>query len=200
MIRPAAPLAALALLAVPAAALAEDRAGDGDWTVDGEASVLNVFSLKDGEVAEQHAFTRLSGGVAASGEARVEVSLASIATGIEIRDERMREMLFQVADWPLAEIRAQVNPAAFEGLVPGQAARVETVLTVEAYGESADYPAALVVSRIDQDRAAVSTADPIVVRAGDFGYGDGIDALRDVAGLDSISYDVPVVFLLVLDR
>lgn len=193
MKRPAALVAALAALAAPAA-FAQD------WTVDGEASAVNFFSLKNDQVAERHAFTGLSGGVAADGGARIEISLASVATGIEIRDQRMRDMLFHVADWPLAEVRARVDLSAFEELAPGQAALTDVTLTVDAYGESADYRASLVVTRLGADRVAVSTAHPVMLRAGDFGYGDGIDMLREVAGLDSISSDVPVVFLLVLER
>ncbi|MEM6441414.1 MAG: YceI family protein, partial [Pseudomonadota bacterium] len=111
-----------------------------------------------------------------------------------------RDMLFQVADWPLAEVSAQVDPAAFEALAPGQGAVAEVTLTVETYGETAEYPASLAVTRLAQDRVAISTVSPILVSAGDFGYGDGVDSLREVAGLDAISPDVPVVFLLVLER
>lgn len=180
------------LLAAPASAQV--------WTVDPEASALNFFSLKNDEIAEQHAFTGLSGSVAADGTARIEISLASVASGIDIRDQRMRDMLFQVADWPLAEVSAQVDPAAFEALAPGQGALAEVTLTVETYGETAEYPASLAVTRLAQDRVAISTVSPILVSAGDFGYGDGVDSLREVAGLDAISPDVPVVFLLVLER
>ena len=192
MIRSVAATLMLCLLAAPALA--------GGWTVAAEKSALNVFSLKNDEIAEQHAFTQLSGTVAEDGAAAIDVSLASIDSGIEIRDQRMRDMLFQVADWPLARITARTEPAAFEALSPGQARQVELNLTVDANGESADYPAQLVVPRLREASVAVSPQEPLLVRAGDFGYGDGIDALREVAGLDAISPTVPVVFVLVLER
>ena len=40
----------------------------------------------------------------------------------------------------------------------------------------------------------------MIVSAGDFGLGEGIEVLRDVAGLASISAAVPVTFNLVFTQ
>lgn len=178
----------------PAAAVA------ADWTLVPDASRLAFVSVKDGDVAETHAFTGLSGGVDAEGAAQVSISLASVATGIDIRNERMRDLLFRVADFPLAEVRAATDPAAFAGLGTGDRTALDLEIEVDAQGMTAVYYAELSVTRLGEDRVAVATSAPILVDAADFGLTEGVDELRWIAGLDSISTAVPVTFDLVLER
>ena len=63
--------------------------------------------------------TRLIPALGADGAARVEIDLASVNTGVEIRDERMREIFFQVADFPSATVTAQLDPQQFAALDSG---------------------------------------------------------------------------------
>ena len=65
------------------------------WTLNGDDSTLSFISTKAVNVAEIHKFTTLSGGVDDTGNVTgISIALASVDTGIEIRDDRMREMLF----------------------------------------------------------------------------------------------------------
>ncbi|MEO0680830.1 MAG: YceI family protein [Pseudomonadota bacterium] len=196
MIRRAAPALALALLlaAVAAPALA------GGWAVDSAASAFAFVSVKNGEIAEAHSFGELTGEVHEDGAAEVRLGLGSVETGIEIRNARMREMLFQVADHPLAMIHADIDLAAYDAMAVGERRMEVREIAVAANGEQAFYMAHLAITRIGEDRVAVSSALPILVEASDFGYGAGLEALRAVAGLDSISPAVPVTFDLVLAR
>lgn len=45
----------------------------------------------------------------------------------------------------------------------------------------------------------VTSAQPVIINATDYGLTDGINKLRDLAGLPSISYAVPVTFTLHLN-
>ncbi len=65
------------------------------WTLDNTDSRLSFVTVKAQNVAEVHSFTQLSGEVDSTGIATVTIQLASVDTLIEIRDERMREVLFQ---------------------------------------------------------------------------------------------------------
>ena len=83
------------LLLLPLQVLAE-------WVLDPAASSLTFASTKNGEITEQHRFTQLAGSVRDNGEARLTINLASVDTRIPIRDERMRDLLFQVTQFPSA--------------------------------------------------------------------------------------------------
>ena len=113
----AAPLALAACAQAPAepAPLAE-----GAWSVDAGASSLAYVSVKAGEIAESNSFSGRSGSVSPEGAASVEIDLATIETKVDIRNERMRDIFFEVADHPTATVSAQIDPAAFDALALGE--------------------------------------------------------------------------------
>lgn len=189
------------LLAAAVAALAAAApAHAAGWVVASDASSIGFVSIKNGDTAEVHEFGALTGEVMDDGAAVVAISLASVDTRVDIRNERMREVLFKVGEFPLATVRAEVDLAAFEALSVGDRAATEAELTVSANGAEAGYDAVLNVTRIGEDRVAVSAAEPIVIEAADFGYEVGLEMLREIAGLDSIAPVVPVTFDIVLTR
>ncbi|MEM9010488.1 MAG: YceI family protein [Pseudomonadota bacterium] len=174
--------------------------GASAWTLDSDVSSVSFVSMKNAEVAEAHSFGSVAGSVDDSGKAVVEITLASVNTGIDIRDERMRDHLFDVASTPLAVVTADVGLDALEDLAVGARKTVELPLTVAAHGSEISYDADVHVTRISEDRVAVSSITPVIVEAFDFAYEDGVEQLREIAGLDSIQFAVPVGFDLVFQR
>lgn len=185
-------LAALiaASLAVPAAA----------WTLDGSASSLSYVSIKNADTAEANLLPGLSGGVDADGQAEIEIALSSVETYVDIRNERMQEHLFNVAEHPVATVSAALDMAAMQEIEPGGTVSHDFPLTVSANGTSAEYNAKALVSRLGEDRVQVTAREPVIVYAEDLGYGAGLETLREIAGLDSIQPAVPVTFTLVFTR
>ncbi|MEE4185304.1 MAG: YceI family protein [Gammaproteobacteria bacterium] len=166
------------------------------WKLDGERSRLSFISVKNAAVGESHTFKSLVGFVNAGGSAQVGIDLNSVDTAIPIRDERMRELLFETGSYPSANITTEVDPAVMQHA--RAAPTVTTVsLLVELHGKSATYDATVVVSAGEDGSLHVATREPIVLDVGDFDLGTGVTALRTVAGLASISTSVPVSAYLV---
>lgn len=170
-----------------------------DWTLDNDASDLNFISIKASDIAEVHTFDQLEGTVEPDGSATVIVKLASVDTLIPVRDERMREMLFEVKVFPVATITTKVDPDVIAKLAPGDTAVVTAEVLVELHGEAAPLVMDLRVTRLTDSRIAVASVKPIVVNAGMFNLVDGVERLREVAGLPNISKAVPVTFYLTFD-
>lgn len=168
-----------------------------DWTLDPDQSSLNFVSIKNGNTAENHRFAELEGKVANSGQVTVGVHLASVDTKIPIRDERMQEMLFDTKKTPMAEITARVDIAGFEQMKEGAIANKDVNLTLSLHGKSMDYDILMQVVKLASGDIAVSTEQPLLVKAEDFGLAGGIEALREIAGLSSIATAVPVTANLV---
>lgn len=170
------------------------------WTLDPAASRLAYVSIKAGEVAENNRFDTLSGSVAADGTASLSIDLASVNTGVEIRDERMREVFFQVADNPAGTITAKLDPARFAGLAVGQSVLRPLKASVTIKGASADVETEVLVTRITEDRVLVVSAAPVIVSTDMFGLTDELGELRALAQLPSITPAVPVTFTLTFTR
>ena len=170
------------------------------WTVDSDASELSYVTVKQGDIAEVNTFENLTGSVSESGEAVIEVDLASVSTLVDIRDERMRDIFFVVADNPTATVTAQVDPAAFEALGVGESLQTTLDTTVSLKGAEASFDAEVTVTRAGEDRVLAVTDKPVVVYADALELTAGLAQLQELAGLDSITPAVPVSFSIAFER
>ena len=188
------PFAACAVLTLSACgeSVQPEAALDGAWVLDADASRVNFVTVKAGQVAESHRFPGLSGNVTAAGGAELVIDLASVDTAVDIRNERMQEFLFEVAQFPAATISASVDPAAFSALASGDSVTQTVDLSVDLHGMQSTMPADLVITRTGADTVLVETAKPLIVSAATFGLDGGVEQLRELATLDSITGQVPV--------
>jgi len=163
------------------------------------SSRLHFVSVKNDSVAEVHRFTNLSGSLNPAGAFELSVGLSSVDTAIPIRDQRMRELLFKVEHNAAARIFGSINSAASEVLTPPWPKTLDLAAEMAIAGAQQPINVQLIVTQIDQ-RLLVSSAAPLVLNTTQLGLGDGVEALREIAGLQSISPAVPVTFHLELER
>lgn len=173
---------------------------DGNWALDPAGSRLAYVSIKAGEIAEANRFEKLSGSVAADGTATLDIDLASVNTGVDIRNERMREIFFEVTQNPKASITARLEPAAFAGLAVGQSLTRPLKATVTIKGASQDVETEVLVTRVADGRVTVVPTAPVIVSTDMFGLTDELGELRALAQLPSITPAVPVTFSLAFTR
>jgi len=183
-------LMALTLLLAAGAARAQ-------WELDNDKSTVNFVSIKNDKVAEIHSFTSLVGYIGAAGKVQLGIDLDSVETLIPIRNERMRELLFDTARFPAAKISAQVDPVILTATADGGVVTADLPITLSLHGIEQTLTAPVVVVREGDNRLRVLTSRPVLVNAVDFGLDSGITALREIAGLKAISVAVPVTLQLV---
>lgn len=170
------------------------------WSLVADESMLTFVSIKNTHVAEVHRFHNLSGGVSKSGQLRLGVDLTSVDTQVPIRDERMREMLFETAQHPRATLSARLDPAVLQDLPVGQSKPISTEATLDLHGQSRPIQIEALVIRPSDRELLVTSLRPVIINAADFGLADGIEALRAVVELPNISLAVPVTFVLKFNR
>ncbi len=166
-----------------------------NWNLDAENSSLSFVTTKNGDFTETITFNTMSGQVNANGEASVLVPLISVNSEIPVRDERLQSILFEISEYPDLVVTANLDPDEMRSIKTGTPP-VSSVIdaTINLHGHKVTQNINVEVSRPKKDRIEVVNTTPIVIRAEDFGLKDGIDQLRDIAGLDSIAYTVPVSF------
>lgn len=169
------------------------------WTLNGDESTLSFISTKAVNVAEVHKFATLTGNVDDTGNIGISINLASVDTGIEIRDDRMREMLFDTETYASAQITAQVNTMMLDELAAGSSQSMAVEAELALHGQSIPMTFEVVVARMGNGDLLVMSQKPVVVNASLFNLADGVEALREIAGLPSISAAVPVSFVLSFD-
>ncbi|MCP8467733.1 YceI family protein [Pseudomonas sp. ZM23] len=181
-------LCALLLLASPLA-LAE-------WQLDGDTSRISFVSVKRGKMAEVQRFDQLSGQIDDKGAVRIIVPLASIDSGLALRDERMRNSFFEVERFPEATITSQLDLSLYDDLQVGQS-RSETIdFNLDLHGQQRRLKSEVLVSRPSEGRIEVATMEPLVLKLVDFDLEEKLEPLKEVANIPSITPEVPVFAVL----
>jgi hypothetical protein len=182
-------VATLALSGFMSSALAQ-------WELNGGLSDIEFISVKNAAVAESHSFSSVTGSVTAGGALSLEIALDSVETLIPIRNERMRKLLFETANFPLALVTAEVDEAVIKTAAGGGVLVTEIPINLELHGHEKAMMVPVVLAGTAGGGLLVVTTSPILVNAADFGLDVGIGLLQSAAGLDSIVTAVPVSFQL----
>jgi len=165
-----------------------------DWRVDPEGSHIGFASVKNDMIAENHTFTEVAGRVSATGAAEISITLASVETLIPIRNERMQTLLFNIAEFPMASVRSQVPTHELATMNTGESRVLNIDIMIDLHGAGVKNTVAVKVTSLGSDSFDVSSLGPIVVHASQFALSDNVEALRKIAGLQSIDLMVPVTF------
>jgi polyisoprenoid-binding protein YceI len=192
---PARPLIALLLCAVCGSSIA-------DWTLNSTDSRLSFSFVKKQHVVESGGFNQLNGTINIAGQASVTIGLKTVDTRVEVRDQRMREILFETKTHPLATYRAHLDPAALDQVLMDESGNQRLITLngkLELHGVSKPIDADVIVTKTGPNRISVDSARPMVVNAADYGLVAGLDKLQSIAGLAHIAHAVPVTFHLVFD-
>ena len=168
-----------------------------NWYLDGESSRLSFITTHNANVSNIHRFLVLHGKVERNGRAQVRIEMDSVNSAVPLRDERMRDVLFDFKHFPEAQITAQIDLQPINDLANGAQLELHLPVTVSLRGKQHTYEAQLLATRLDERRFQVVTLEPLMLQAEDFGLQPELEALRKIAGLSAISFSVPVGAVLI---
>lgn len=171
-----------------------------DWTLDNDQSHLSFVSIKKDSIAEAHTFDNLTGTVKDDGSFSVEVDLGSVKTKIDIRDQRMKEHLFEVDNYPTAMISGTLPKDVLKSLKKGKAVPITTDITIDLHGKKVTKPVLLKATKLNRKTVHVDTLEPIFINASEFGLEPGIAKLKELAMLPNIALAVPVTVDLIFQK
>lgn len=166
------------------------------WMLVENESSLSFVSTKNQHISEIHQFKTLKGEFSPQGKLLVEIDLASIDSGIGIRDTRMREKLFLVDKFPSANLTAQL-PDSVLTLAKGSSISVTLPAELSLMGIKKTITTTVQVTRKADNGIVTTSTQPILISAADFGLTSGVEILQKLAGLSGIGLTVPVSFNLV---
>jgi len=155
---------------------------------------VGFASVKNKTIAENHRLSGLTGSVGSDGEALVSIDLATVETLVPIRNERIREILFEVANFPSATIQTKLDMDQINSISSGETEGLRIPLSIGLKSIKISKSVMVKVVRSGENIYDVASADPVMIRASDFSLLDGVKTLKEMAGLQSIEPVVPVTF------
>lgn len=168
-----------------------------DWNLKSDESSLHFISIKQNTIAETNRFQQLEGSVSEAGDFQFSINLSGVETNIPIRNERMNEFLFESAKFPLATGKGKIDMAQVSELAVGELMNIRLPVTIELHGATVKKDVMLQVARLSSQKFWAVTEVPFIINAAEFGLTEGIEKLRELAGLPSITQAVPVSVSLV---
>ncbi len=176
------------------------NASFADWTLDKARSELSFIATKDAHVADNHYFHDISGSVTDAGKAQLVIQTQSVETSIDIRDKRLRSILFDVEKYPEATANLMIRASLTKPKAPGSSKITTISGKLDMVGVQQLISAKVSIYHLADGSMEVSSVEPVLVDSEDFGMLPAINKLRDMAGLNTISIKIPVSFRLVFQR
>jgi polyisoprenoid-binding protein YceI len=166
------------------------------WKLNEEQSQISFQTTKNGSVVENHTLKLDSGSISDSGEATVTIALNTVQTGIDIRNERIRERVFQTVQFPVATVHQKLN---LNDYPEGTPVIQDINANLSLHGIEKPIVLKLSILRL-KNTVQVSSVEPVLLKASEFDLEKGIDQLQEIASLDSIAKIIPVSVSMVFER
>ncbi|MCF6202852.1 MAG: YceI family protein [Methylococcaceae bacterium] len=171
-----------------------------EWVLNNAESTLNFISIKKLTVGEVHTFKNLEGSLKDNGEVTVDVSLSSVDTKIPTRDDRMKKVFFEVVKFPKATVSTKVDVKRINSLKAGESFSQNLPLELSIHGQQNNIDAELRITALADNKILATTVKPIIIKMGDYKLEKGIELLKALAKLSSISTAVPVTVNFIFEK
>lgn len=170
----------------------------GNWVLDERNSHISFFTIKKNEIGESYIFFDFSGKIS-NNTASISILTDSVDTQVSIRDERIKEFLFDVKNNPTIEISSDVKNV-FDRLEKRSIITAEMPATLTLNGVTTIVRLNVSVSKKGKNELIVSSIKPIIIKAEDYRLTKGVKKLAELVGGISIISVVPVNFTLLFKR
>lgn len=167
-----------------------------DWQLNQKDSTVNFTTVKKEHVIENHYFNNVSANISKEGQINLSIDLTSVNTKIAIRDQRMKEHLFNTLLFPQALFTAQLDIHQLENLALGSSKAIRINGRIELHGQNQEVLIKVLVTKLSNATLLVASQESLIIKAQDFDLVAGINKLQALANLPSITHSVPVNFIL----
>ena len=169
-----------------------------NWILEKSSSYLNFTSIKNNKIVEVHRFNKLSGEINKDGIVDVVINLKSVNTGIEIRDQRLQEYIFDTKKYPTAIFSAHIDVDKILSKLyqnPVYKTILEGYLNLKEHKVLLKIP--VDIKYLSNKRVQIMSTSPIMLNINDFKMADGLEKIKNLVNLDSIGVNIPVNFKVV---
>jgi len=164
------------------------------WLLKNSESNVYYVSTKNLTTSELNYFNTLTGNINDQGDLTIKINLESVETDVPIRNERIKSMLFEVINYGKATVTASIDPEKLKHLKIGETYTESVNFMLNLHGINQELSTTVKVIKSASGNILVTPVAPIIISANLFGLEKGIERLRKIARLKSISPSVPVTF------
>jgi polyisoprenoid-binding protein YceI len=167
-----------------------------EWSLINDESTISFTSTKKSSISEVHYFKTIRGTINEKGNLALTIDLSSVETNIPIRNERMIKMLFEISQFANATLTTTINSQKITNLKEGDTHLDTLTFETSLHGVSQKIKTPVKFIKLSNNKLMLILEKPVVINASQFGLEKGIEQLKAIAKLPSISTAAPVTFSL----
>ncbi len=186
----------LALLFISPSVFAQLDLGSSQsnsWKLNKQNSSLTFITTKNVSKTELQSFQEIKGQIK-NNVATLTVDLNSVATGIEIRNKRIKDLFFETKLFPQASVKIKLSNNKIKKMEVGDVKNIELDAELNIHGVKQEVVVSAQVVFLKSNKLLVNSVKPLIVDLQNFKLLKGVNALREIAHLKSINTVVPVTF------
>lgn len=172
---------AASLAVLPFGAVADDVAFAPGWILSSDNSALRFQSVKNSTKVESSKFATYTGSIDETGMATIKIALDSVDTNVDLRNVRMRFLMFETFKYPEAVVTMQIAPEVVADLKEVRRKVLMMPYTITLHGVTAEKEAEIAITLLDDNKVSVTSATPISLPVADFDLADGLTKLEEAA-------------------
>lgn len=157
-------------------------------------SKISFISVKKETIAEINYFNKFNVTMSDNGQFILTIDLVSVDTHIPVRDNRIRNFLFETIRFPQARFQGAVSPAIYKHLKSGQFVKTKIQGTLYLHGIQKKISVPVKIIRLANGQLNVFNTEQYLLNADNFGMKKGIEKLKSLAGLSTINSVIPISF------
>ena len=166
------------------------------WIINPSNSIIQFDStkvLKTGKkITESNTLSSVKGNIDQQGRFDIDIDLDSLETNIPIRNERVKKYLFHTERQRYAKIRGELSSKNLRLLNSFDVESTTTQsFTLNINGVQLPITGEFVFNHMG-DKTSIRSSKPIILSIQDLHAESGLYKLIRLAGLDTISFEVPV--------
>lgn len=169
---------------------------NADWALKNADIIFSSTKIdsKGNHIEEMGNFTEYSAFFNKKGQFKLEIDLASVNTNIIIRDQRIRDWLFETETFTTASITSNLDAEQINQLKLNESIQITQPITLDLHGIQSNLDADLIITRIEPSILSVKTNQPVILSVANFGMKNGLQKMTEVMNLSEILPDIPITF------
>lgn len=176
---------------------------DSVWVLDAEKSYLQYVTTKEENILELNQFKSidsnsqaLSSSIDTVGNVVLEIDLNDIQTNVDLRDTRMRDIVFETSFLPKAYLSFSIDPSTVNNMTSCTSQYLNIEGTLSLHGMNQTIDTEVLIVKDSDTQLSVMSVNPVIIDSDDFDLSYGVSLLKSIGNLNSISLSVPVYFQL----
>lgn len=154
--------------------------------LDPASSSLTFQTITNGSDLETSRFTSIQGSVDENGLATVSIQLDSVETDSDLRNVRVRFLLFETHKFAEAVVSATINPSWLSTLSEEGRLSIPLAFDLALHGVTQKLQMQVNVTQLAGNQVSVASAAPLSLKTALFGLSDGVKNLEESANVSIV--------------